>query len=365
MLKNELKAALAVLGTMCVPFTVQADQSMDTTQAPQQPGYVSGEMVRAGQLPGAYNQSATYMCDSGWDVFVTGDYIWWDWAQDEGLQGGRTTIRGLDNFEFSPKNITPGYASGFQVGLGFNMHGMDDWNFYTEYTWYKNSGSGSGSLYLDEGVILQIPAADSIHVNMHYNNLDFLLQRPFYFGKKLTSNFYAGLKSLWISQKYNLDVEGEAIIFDGAIDVAIDADLHRKVTSWALGPKFGVDSNWLLGYGLKILTNISASVLYTRYTQHSNLDLDIFGDAFDTDFSFDSDSSISVPNYGTLRPVVETYLGLGWGSYFCDNDFHLDLSVGYDFNVYFNYVTHANQNGMGNGANMYLHGLNVQARFDF
>ena len=60
MLKTEMKAALAILGAVFAPLFAQADQSMSMSQGQQQqqPGYVSGEMVKAGQLPGAFNQSA-------------------------------------------------------------------------------------------------------------------------------------------------------------------------------------------------------------------------------------------------------------------------------------------------------------------
>ena len=41
--------------------------------------------------------------------------------------------------------INPSYKPGFQVGMGFAMKGMDDWNLYAEYTWYKNTASNSSS----------------------------------------------------------------------------------------------------------------------------------------------------------------------------------------------------------------------------
>jgi len=364
MLKNELKAALAMLGAACVPFAVQADQSMDNSQGAQQPGYQSGEMVRAGQLPGAYNQSATYMCDNGWDVFVTGDYIWWNWTQDTGLLDGSGNVSNVGTvLRSNRENMKPGYASGFQVGLGFNMHGMDDWNLYAEYTWYKNSGNSLGrTLIVDDEDTVLFATSDSSNARIKYDNLDFLLQRPFYFGKKLTATFATGLKALWISEKRTLNVDAVVGDLGDLFLLRGDLDLYRKVTSWGLGPKFGIDTSWLLGYGIKFLSNISASVLYTDYTATS--DVGIFGDALDV-FPFDAASRKQVSNYGTLRPIVETYLGLGWGSYFCDNNFHIDLSVGYDFNVFWNHVTKPVLSGMDDVGSLYLHGVNVQLRFDF
>jgi hypothetical protein len=372
MLKNELKAALAILGTI-VPCVAQADQAMNSNQAQQQPGYNSGEMVKAGQLPGAYNQSATYMCDNGWDVYVTGDYLYWKWQQDTFQIGTLVSQTTGDSDGFGNANAVfqdPSYKSGFQVGLGFNMHGMDDWNLYAEYTWYKNTshatttGSSTTGLVLPSGAfrgdqhLVAEAALDttlSTEAKMNFSALDFLLARPFYFGKKLTANFSAGLTALWITQK--LTASTSAGTTDLVSDLAMASSSYARQTSWGLGPKFGLDSNWLLGYGLKVMANVSASVLYTRYMTNVNSTTTV-GTATATG------NSVGLDNYGTLRPVTEMFLGLGWGSYFCDNGFHFDLSVGYDFNVYWNYNM-AYATSTQSVGSMYLHGMNIRARFDF
>jgi len=361
MLKNELKAALAILGTVFVPVVAQADQAMSSNQG-QQPGYTPGEAIKAGQLPGGYSQSATYLVDNAWDVFLTADWIYWDWAQDGSMGGGFSGLSGSSlDFELHPNKIYPGYTSGFQVGLGFNMHGMDDWNFYGEYTWYQNSGNqtSSGSL----SVIDPLVSTDfdlSRHISLKYSNADFLLARPFYFGKKLTANFYTGLKALWITRKGDTSGSGSANVLGLATTTIDSLTTSSKVSSWGLGPKFGFDTNWLLGYGFKILSSISASVLYTRYTSSSDMAVEGTGDLLDTTFSVDANVGVSDSNYGILRAITESALGLGWGTAFCDDQYHIDFGITYDFNVYWNYVTRRHNPG-----NLYLHGLNIQARFDF
>jgi hypothetical protein len=370
MLRNELKAALAILGTVCVPMFAQTDQSMSDSrgQQQQQPGYVSGDAIKAGQLPGGYNQSAAIMCDDGWDVFVSADYIWWNWSQDRGMNLGFAGLGAFTSADVSlhPNTTNPGYASGFQVGLGFVMKGMDDWNFYGEYTWYKNSASNSNAVAGTlPNALLTANLTGSSDISIAYNNADFLLQRSFYFGKKLTSNFYTGLRALWINNDASLTASGTLT----ALSSIVTGDysnvyMSASNSSWALGPKFGFDANWLLGYGVKFLSNMSASVLYTRYTGDFSSSTTGTGKVI-TAFSGNSSVSINESNFGRLRPVLESYLGLGWGSYFGDNSFRLDLSIGYDFNVHFDYVTNMTTPGGSGPSNLYLHGLNVQARFDF
>ncbi len=280
MLKKELKAALAVVGAM-VPFAAQADQPMAGSQAAPVSTYVAGEEIMDGQLPGGYSQSANYVIADGYDMYLSADYIYWHINREgDGLAKDGS------------------YSSGFQVGLGVDMKEMDNWNLAGQYTWFQNSGNDDSHQY-------------------SYNDAHLGFCRPFYLGKMLTADFSTSLRGLWVSDQFKSD--------------------HQK--SWAVGPRFGFDSNWLLGSGFRLMGDLAQSVLYTRYTQRPGAD-----------------------GYNTLRSVTESSLGLGWGSYFGDsNDFHFDLTVSYDFNVYWNQFA---QKG-NNFDNVYLHGLNVGLRFDF
>jgi hypothetical protein len=294
MLKKELKVALALMGTI-VPFAAQADQPMAASPSPKaQPSYAAGEAMEGDAVHGAYNQSASYVIADGWDAYLTADYIYWH------------LVREGDGVE-----LESSYKSGFQVGLGLAMKGMDDWNMYGEYTWYQNNAGDDSSSENDRN-------------KFHYNDAFLELQRPFYFGKALTANFGMGLRGLWISD----DVDAYGV--------------HSEQKSWAVGPRFEFASSWLLGCGFKIMGDLAQSVLYTKYSQLSGL-------VYNCGFS-------------TLRPVTEASLGLGWGSYFGDNDdFHFDLTVGYDFNVYWD----QHLGSFDSSGNSYLHGLNVGLRLDF
>ena len=380
MLKKELTAALAILGAIA-PFSAHADQTMPTGGSGQQPTYTAGEMLRKGNLPAGYNQSAAYDVDNSWDVFFTADFIWWCLQQETVRVGVQTTptssgalglLTGSDTTVFAD----PAYKPGFQVGLGFNMHGMDDWQLYSEYTWYQNTttttASGKVATTATEvsavsGVTddVIIATSASLESKFYFNNLNVMLQRPFYWGRKLTANFGWGLRALWLSQRFsgsasNLTSYPAGASSELAVSGSLTSTFHQK--SWGLGPRFAFDTNWLLGWGFRFMADAAASVMYTRYT-HLDGTLN-GGGTYGVTANLSTNSSTS---YNTLRAVTETALGLGWGSYFGDNnDFHFDLSASYEFNVYWN----QNMFGMvmaGDGApgNTYLHGLNIAARFDF
>ena len=197
-----------------------------------------------------------------------------------------------------------GYRSGFQVGFGVNLEEVDNWSVYGEYTWYRNDREG-------------------LTQEFKYDDVHLCLSRPFYLGRRLTANVAGGLRGLWI--KSNIG--------------------SYKQNSWAVGPKLMLDTNWLLGKGIKLFINFSESIVYTGYTNLSGV---LAGD--------------HKGSYGTLRTVTESNAGFGWDSYLGDNEeFHLGLILGYDFNVYWN--QHLTREAVGQ--NLYLHGLNIGMRLDF
>jgi hypothetical protein len=374
MIKKEVIYILTVTGLTLIPALGQAQQEINNENFQSQSTYVPGEMIRSGQLPAGYNQSASYVCDNKWDVFATGDYLYWAWNQGTVQVGTIIT----ESTEITTDTIitdtaifnNPGYASGFQVGMGFNMKGMDNWNIYSEYSWYKNTsnenftGTTANPIVLasdefrSDGIcpMAHLEGTLASKVKIGFQALDFLAQRPFYFGKKLTANFSTGLRAQWMSQSFSR--AAPLLINNTANIVSTDISVSAKQTSWSLGPKFALDTNWLLGYGIKMLGNIAQSALYTSYNTSSGYDY------VRSNGTIVSSSSTGLHNYGSISPVTEFFLGLAWGSYFCGNGFHMDLSIGYDFNIYWNYnMVHAANSQTE--SNMYLHGLNMQLRFDF
>ena len=376
MLKKELTAALVIIGAMA-PFAAQADQPMQAQKTMQassdaQPAFAQGEKLRTGDLPAGYNQAANFMCQDAWDLSFTANYLYWKLSADMDQQAVLVSSTSTDadavfNGTGTAVAVNPTYKSGFQVGMGLALKGMDDWNLYGEYTWYQNKAhhsatAGSGQLLvLDPSVtpsrydILTATDLESAY-RLHYNAADLSLQRTFYNGKKLTATFGAGLRGLWLSQHYKVSTSGLAYLAPEDDSVTSEAGslvTKRELKSWALGPRFTLGSNWLLGYGFRLMGDMAANVLYTRYTEQQS-----------SDVSSLTNLSVSAPsNYNTLRAITETSLGLGWGAYCGDHDeFHFDLSASYEFNVFWNQSIASMNGGSGN---FYLQGLNVALRLDF
>lgn len=391
MMKRELNAKMAAMGAMLIPFIAQADQPMsfgggsNVESSQSSSKSLPGEKLKQGQIPAGYNQSAYYTCKNPWDVFLTGDYIYWAWQQ-EIMQVG-TMIEpislGSSAFLNGTTDIvlqTPGYASGFQLGLGGNLRGMDNWNIHADYTWYKNTdslhtvASSTQNLAVSPTLIKHVNGAtpgvlisDNITTTaeLMYNAVDLVFERPFYLGRKLTANFIAGFQALWISEKFtgngsDLSFVGTNSLIVNRLDGSFSSETKQK--SWGLGPKFGFDSNWLLGSGIKIMSKASLSALYTSYITLSSSLTGVV-----SDISLANLTISQSDNYNTVNPVAEASLGLGWGSYLYNNNFHFDISASYDFKVFWNQnvVNAVLLESSGSPGNMSLRGLNVQVRFDF
>ena len=336
------------------------------------------------QEEGMYNQTALYSCQHSWDIQFTADYLYWTWQQAM-MQVGTLitpTESGSDGFFNGEDAVvfqTPGYTSGFQVGLGCNLHGMDDWNLMAEYTWYENSNhlrtvTGSDQYFaVSPTLIKQLQGTStgvllsgdlSTQTALHFDGLDVLLQRAFYFSKHIRAVFCTGLKGLWIHETLSSNGQDLSYIEAGdptPVSVAGSFQTSAELRSWGLGPEFGIKAEWLLGLGIKIMGNLATSILYTSYTTIQN---SITGQVSNRE---SADLFVHQPHpYTTLNPVGEASLGLGWGSYLCHENLYLNISMSYDWNVYWNYaLLDVLIPSRGSPGNMTLRGLNAQIGVDF
>lgn len=280
--------------------------------------------------PAGYNATADIILKDQIDFTGQVSFIYWYVGQGDMSVGSHshTSANGITEsiamypeFEFKP---------GFKVGGAVDTK-YDDWRLAAEYTWLHQSTHHAfhveGS---PEGV------ANKTAWKMHLDMLDFGINRAFYRSKRITVSPTAGLKALWIRQNLNTEFNNTANA------------TNKKSHSWALGPNFSTNVNFLFDYGMRFEGKAGAAVLYTRYTQLSTHDV----------------SLKKAPNYGAVRPMAELGFGLGWGTYLDSQNYYIDLSARYDFNVFWS------QNQLDavlnfKAENLYMHGLTLTGRFDF
>ncbi|MFA5250068.1 MAG: Lpg1974 family pore-forming outer membrane protein, partial [Parachlamydiales bacterium] len=148
----------------------------------------------------------------------------------------------------------------------------------------------------------------------------------------------------------------------------VDTDNGRKVPraynysrSWLLGPRIGLNTEWLFGAGFGMRANGAAALFYQHFKETLKREL--------------LDNPPAIASYykskqGFINPSLEAALGFGWGSYLGNRCCHLDLSAFYEFKFFFN----QNMLGWLNGTvsnldaapnDLSFQGLTINLRFDF
>ncbi len=345
-------------------------------------------------IPSAYNEPAEIELLCGWDVIVGVNFIYWEAIQGgmdlaipwEGIVSGSTIIEAqrsvLGNAVlFQGTEYTPG----FQVGLGWSG-AKDHWTLFAEYTYLHGSAHTSKraptpTVSAVNGIAIDpngIWNPTSLFAGASFGNrwtteisskwtykidlVDASISRPFYSGTRFTIEPFFGLRGAWIRQKLDLSAPIFSFTFapSGPTRTA-----HYSSRSAAVGPRVGMNGNWLFGYGLRFLGDVAGSVLFTGYDVKQNLgspDLD----------TLPVKTKFNDLNY--LRPNVDLSLGLGWSSYFCCRRMHWDIAALYDFSVFWGqnmmrYLADLTANDIAcSGASppdLYLQGLTLSTRFDY
>jgi hypothetical protein len=204
--------------------------------------------------------------------------------------------------------------------------------------------------------------------------LDLSLARAYYSGAKLTVRPFFGARGAWIRQNLTTTYDGSSNYLDPRI---AEGYKHFKVSnysaSWGVGPRAGFESNWLLGYGCRLIGNGSADILYTRYDTHiTEIEYQFAGTLRPLLNGNPILSNASVSQViDLLRTHLDFEMGFGWGSYFCRNGCHIDLSATYGFQVFWdqnmfrNFQDDGTVKSINPNGNLYVHGLTANVRFDF
>ena len=302
----------------------------------------------------AYNHPARVDVCSSWDFFLTGSFLYWQLLQEQ-MEIAETNF-GLDLINSKVFIQDFDYKPAFKVGLGMNME-YDNWSAYVQYTRLNSSmsttvniGSATNLRNLSYSATLNSTTQVKVKWDLDHNIFDFELGRPSYNGKHLTLSPHFGLKGGWIDQKIKTDDFGTLIYIN-----------NDKSDSWLIGPRAGIYTNWTFFEGFRFMGNAAASLFYQKF---NNVTID----------GINNDGTVNKKityESGFINPSLEFLLGLGWGSYFYENNYFFDLSVAYETQVYFNQNMWRHLVELDSGAgytkpgNLMFQGLNVTARIDF
>lgn len=326
----------------------------------------------------AYNAPKFYDIKCGWNVFLTASFVYAE-AKQQNMQTIQTNSSiYYQNFDFSSfSKMSNEYKPAFKVGLGFNW-GCDNWNFYAEYFRYhadagkgsftKNApeplnGAMSACFYLspfraslDSIAPTSVSATTTWRLDM--DRVDFNLRRKYFVGECLIVQPSIGLSAAWIDQKQ------DTIYVCNFVNGSTTTLVNNSSDSWAVGAKTALDTEWTFCRSFRIIGNAGFAILYTDYNKIKSNATQSTTTTVATE-TYNSSRSLCF-----LRPDANVAIGLGWGDYWCCNDWYFDLSAVYEFHTYYNQnvlpnLKDCSQDPSSFNGDLYLHGLILTARLDF
>lgn len=325
-------------------------------------------------------------CQPCWGVEVYGDYLYWKVTEDQ-LQyaaiidvtatgiGSATSVLSTPaapalaalpatfSAAANVNTIEPNfdYNSGFRVGLGYNFGCCSNWSVNAEYTrlhFTRNSGV-AGVFTGTDSVITGSTASVAYPVNMpiisvlagltsggdsifptfienefrfRYDTVDLQLGVTKYNGC-FSARPYIGGKGAWIRQNSDTNYLGLFAVSDG-VDEPIIASLNRKNDFKGGGLEIGIDSALKLWGNIALTGGFQAALLYGRFNVESVPSVIITG----TPTLDVADVSVTINRLNhndRIRPMVDTYVGLGWDTCFC-NRYIFEVGAAWELQYWWN-----------------------------
>lgn len=335
----------------------------------------------------AYDAPSRTDTRCSWDVWVDASFTYWQPIQDnmEFALTQTTSLANTSTIGVQGSAVQQGfdYQPGFKVGGGWAAKDHDQWDFASEYTWFRGSQhtktNGDGTV-VGSGLLPLVGVAGVLLNNTHLNSyaqayntadskwklhMDFVdanMGRWHYVGMDFTMRPYVGARGAWIRQDRKVSFVNNGST-GGASGSAGTYTVRDGSHSWAVGPEVGFSSKWMVAEGFRFEGDAQADILYTQYTKiyHTESGTPVFQPAYAVD--------TKETKMGTIRTHLDLELGIAWGSYFDNNNWYIDLAATYGFQVFFNQnVFRALSNSEQSRptlANLYVQGLTFTTRLDF
>lgn len=316
------------------------------------PSYIPGEPLCDDTACAIYTAYAGIDLNCGWNVNAWGEFLYWRPVPATAFNSNTYQGEPLGSMQIMLKNTTQGYRPAFRVGLGITLHELDDWTLNIDYFWYHHSFRKTYSVQAPillastlGGGNVSIPQYSSIsnRIDFNFDIISINVQRPNYLTQRVIISPFLGFK--WLDRK---DVIAQQLFRAlGPIDFQ---STTLKKSSVALAA--GLDGYFLLCWGMYLIGKADVGLYYPykrRLVNPTSLD--------------STPTSLAKQKIKTLGIVGKGGLGVGWGSYFCCNRYHADLSASFDF--FSDVAKLAFASGMWFSTTNSLIGLTIRGQFDF
>lgn len=253
------------------------------------------------------------------------------------------------------------YQPGFRVSLGLFLP-CDNWGLFADYTYFhaKNNAerkkADTSKIFLTNywkiGANVNNQSLSS-HSTIDQDFIDLSLGRPYYIGTMLIFNPFIGLRGGIVDQRMEVVAQTSTSTY---------YKTYIKSDSWLIGPRIGIETNWLLADGFRCFGEAFSSVFYQDFKVRAK------------EFTGKSSSTLTTDlsdNFKYINGSLDLSLGFGWGKYFYCQRLHIDVMAGYEIELLWNqnlmrtFVEEIKNNVHSKPGNLSPHGFIFAMRLDF
>lgn len=347
MLKNTF--ILLAAGAPLLSYAEETPSDLPCCLIPSQP-------IESCQVPVGYLYPGAYDLPGCVNISVYGEFLYLELNRD-GASDIARRVKTLPSGQTNTKVLIhkTGYRSAFKVGAAMTF-GCDHWVFDIAYTQYHHTTTNHFGTGPNEIIINRLGATPAIVASALKSerkiNLDFVsatFGRVTYFSERFILNPYYGLNSWWSSQT-------EDITF--TVINGVPGTSFTKSGFWGIGPYIGIDAKGLLWCGTYIIGNIGTSLFQTYFNKHRVVRNFPSANFFNVETHGPKPS-----NYWLFHLMLDSEIGLGWGTYLCDCAYHVDFGASYYVNTSF-FTSFPFSRGT-TVREIYYQGLLLRGQFDF
>ncbi|MBS0629130.1 MAG: hypothetical protein JSS30_02755 [Verrucomicrobia bacterium] len=327
---------------------------------------VPNESIESCQVPAGYHHPAALTLGNNCvNTSLSGEFIYWQTNFYAVAQVGtkiRTQANG--NQQITSLFHNQRWQPGFRVALGLDFPCFDNWALDAEYTWLHSSETNHFDADLANGEVIVskplpklFPIASSrlrTHQNADLDLFYFTLGRKLYTGRRILVKTSAGVQAWWFTRDTNFNF---TVI--GNVPAGVQDSKHKL---WTVGGLVRIEVQALLGMGMYMGGKLGISTFYAKTTHYrtvTNYPITVPPALFPGANNVESNNK----NPHEVGVMLQGGASIGWGTYLCCNNYHIEMAVGYDF-ARIRVRSAPIEMGM-NFMDWYAQGISVKAKFDF
>lgn len=287
----------------------------------------------------------------GFGFVGTADFIYWK-ARQNGLpyayagitftsgQASGSTVAGQTLPESTIPQADTSFEPGFKVGVGYEF-GHDGWDLYANYTWLlpiTQNASVAQNLTTNKDLSafwfdnLTTNPVQNISSNwrLGFNAIDIELGRNFYVSRFLSTRPYFGIKGTYLKEHFKIM---HTVLRPSSTLDSNYTNLLVDMRQWIFGAglRGGLDTEWRVIRNCGIYGNFALSALYVDYLDKR---IDTWSSPH-LGHPATQTTNLRVNTDGVL-PILELALGVVYNQWLDQENYLLDMRLGWEGQVWFN-----------------------------